>query len=73
MHEKLQHSFYYGCYEVLEKKISIWESKASDLQKVGRFKHIDNISSIQRQLSTVQKVHNGIQTNVGQADQLHLQ
>lgn len=72
MHEKLQHSFYYGCYDV-SKKISIWKSKTSDLQKVGRFKHIDNIASIQRQLSTVQKVHNSIQTNVGQADQLHLQ
>lgn len=44
----------------------------SNLQEVGCFKHINNIASIKQQLSTVQEVHNSIQTNIGQADQLHL-
>lgn len=39
---------------------------------MGCFKHINNIASVKQQLSTVQEVHNGIQTNIGQADQLHL-
>lgn len=43
------------------------------LQKMGRFEHIVNVASIQRQLSAVKEVHHSVQTNVGHATQFYLQ
>lgn len=51
------------------------EQKALDcyLQKMGSFKHIVNVASIQWQLSTVKEVHYSVQTSVGHATQFYLQ
>lgn len=42
------------------------------LQKVGSFKHIVNVASIQQQLSTVKEVYHSAQPNEGHATQFHL-
>lgn len=40
---------------------------------MGRFQHIVNVASIQRQLATVKEVHHSVQANVGHAAQFYLQ